>query len=537
MSTIVEALLNSCWQAAAVALAVCLGLKRAPRINAATRHAVWWAVLPVPLMLLLLNLPSPRPAAATGGFGVSGQSIADARGSDRGHDFSLDETTLPGGPRLPFELDAGAWPLVFCIAWSAVGLLQFGRIGWSYRHLRRVKHRSRPATGELRANFDAWLLACHIHRPVRLLISDTVGAPMAIGFLRPAVILPEALLAELAPPDVDPVLDHVLLHELAHIARHDDWTNLLAQLAGAVLALHPVAAWVLRQIARERELASDDWVVAATGAARPYAASLARLFELCSTQQPVLLASGIAERGSLLGHRIAMLLRRGREFTPQTSETSIARVAISAAVLLACVMACAHTPRWIAFAQQPAPAAPRPARAARASADPAPAFPAPQPAPQAAPQPAAASAKSSFLAALVAAGYGNLSVDEIVEMKVQGVSAEFLNAIGRTGWGKLPPRLIIELKIQGVRPEYVQQIHALGLGPYSPADVIQFKIHGVSLDLFRALKDAGFAQAEPSEITEAQIHGLRASHLREARNYGPNLTLKQIIRLKQAGVI
>src|SRR5205814_5309 len=111
---------------------------------------------------------------------------------------------------------------------------------------------------------------------------------------------------------------------------------------------HPVAAWVLRRIEREREIACDDWVVAATGSPRPYAQSLARLFELCTSQRRMLLASGIAGSGSQLGDRIALLLQRGRAFTAQVS---LPRVAISAAVLVVMVAALARTPSWIAFAQ------------------------------------------------------------------------------------------------------------------------------------------------------------------------------------------
>jgi len=62
-------------------------------------------------------------------------------------------------------------------------------------------------------------------------------------------------------------------------------TNMAGRLAASVVALHPLARWVLGRIERERELACDDWVVALTGSARPYAASLARLFELCWTRR------------------------------------------------------------------------------------------------------------------------------------------------------------------------------------------------------------------------------------------------------------
>jgi hypothetical protein len=356
--------------------------------------------------------------------------------------------------------------------------------------------------------------------------------PVAVGFQLPAVVLPETLLAGMTAAE----LDHVLLHELAHIARRDDWTNLLARIAGATLALHPVAAWVLRQIDRERELACDDWVVAATGAARPYAASLARLFELCTARRGVLLASGIADSGSQLGNRIAMLLLRGREFSPRASAL---RVSACGAVMLILMIAASRTPSWVAFAQTKSPVSPAQAKAIEKAPQPAP--PAPSAAPQtaAAPSPVARPVASphSLLAALAANGYGDLSVDEIIELKVQGVSPDFITGMAHSGMGKLPARQLIDLKVQGVSPEYVTEILALSFGPYTPNQIIDFKVQGVSTELFRALKESGFLHADAREIIEAKIHGVDAGHLREARKYGPNLTLRQIIRMKQAGVL
>jgi hypothetical protein len=421
---------------------------------------------------------------------------------------------------------------------------------------------------------------------------------MAVGFRRPAVILPAALLEQFQEAE----LDHVLLHELAHVARQDDWWNLYARLASAVLALNPIAAWVLRNIEREREIACDDWVVSMTGDARPYAASLARLFELCFVRRRMMLASGMAGRASHLGERIEMLLHRSREFTPKAS---IARVSVSTAVLLTLAIAGAQAPRWLAFAQdapvavvpavlpaaaddqtpQAAPAiaatpnapdAPQPALAASAPAAapeaPPPAaaasapFQASLPASTPRPGPAAAASKGSFLAALVAAGYGNLSVDEIIALKNSGVSAQFLTGINQAGWGRLSAQELIDLSNRGVNPEYIrkikeagirdltlkdviemancgvrpetiQEIHALGFGPYTAKQAIQFAQFGMRVDLFRALKDSGLGNAAVGDILEAQTAGMSSRDLREAKQYGPNLTLKQIIKLKQAGVI
>src|ERR1017187_7341883 len=351
-STAIAAVLNSLWQAVALAAASWLAMRFTPRTNAATRHALWWMVvagiraLPVAPVAIArwqaLSEPAARQQAAT----IPAPAVEPV---------TLETEADPGtagkigGVTAPLELRAGRWPSWILAVWSAVLLLQLGRIAWSYGYLRQVKRRAHAASPGLRRSFDAWMMSCGVHRPARLLVSSEIVSPMAVGFRHPAVILPAPLLQQFQEPE----LDHVLLHELAHIARRDDWWNLCARLASAVLALHPVAAWVLRHIEREREIACDDWVVAMTGDARPYAASLARLFELCFAHRRMLLSSGMAGRASHLGERIEMLLHRSREFTPKAS---LARVAMSTAVLLALAIAGAQAPRWLAFAQEARPA-------------------------------------------------------------------------------------------------------------------------------------------------------------------------------------
>ena len=232
---------------------------------------------------------------------------------------------------------SATWPLWVLALWSVVFLFRMTQIARSFFYLRGVKRRSSVANRELPV----------IARPARLLLSDDIASPMAVGFLPPAAILPASLPDELETAE----LEHVLLHEAAHIARRDDWTNLAARLLGAALALHPVAVWILRQIEREREMACDDWVVARTGAVKPYAASLARMFELrwSRRKEPphLKLASGIFG-GAGIGDRIEALLKHGGEFS---SRPSWARIFAGGAILLLFLIAGSRAPRWITFAQ------------------------------------------------------------------------------------------------------------------------------------------------------------------------------------------
>jgi beta-lactamase regulating signal transducer with metallopeptidase domain len=593
--TVLASLLNSLAIAVIIALAGLLIMRLARRLNAATRHAAWWivftavlAIAPARSLVSLLDFPeqpvvsAPAELEDAASVPAPGTVVPAATGAE-----------AAGGE----GVNAGYLPLFLIALGMAAFFLQGVRVLCSYRYLQALKRSGVPPPESLKLSFDEWVIGCAVRRPVKLLLSDCVDSPIAVGFRRPAVIIPRCMIARLSGDD----LDHLLLHELAHLARRDDWTNLIARLASGLVLFHPVAVWVLRRADEERELACDDWVVAMTGGAKRYALSLSRLAEFRLAQPREMLATGIGGRNSQFGDRIERLMKA----PCFDSRTSAGRITFTVLILVVLLAAGARVPAWIAFAQDDPPAPPAvPSAPAEATAPPpavhppaAPSAPLARPAkalpakelsvmaeralsapvlapvafhPQApappAPPAVAATTKVSFLQALSDAGYRDLPVEEIINLKNSGVTPKDLVALNQAGWGQLTTRQLIELRNHGVtgdylrrvreaglkgitladainlrnhgvRPEALREIHSLGFGPYDVKQAINLSNHGVRPEFFQALKDAGFGQAELAEILEAQMHGLSASALREARKYGSQLTLRQIIRLKQAGVI
>lgn len=331
MNTILESLtavVNSLWQAVAVAALVWVALRFWPRTNAATRYAIWWATLVVVLILPIAPrwIAMVRAHRQNATVKTTGRAPITARPA-----IHFEPVVIPAAPRR-----AARWPIAVVAIWAAILAWRLWQIGRSYLYLRGVKRRSIVSTIPLPA----------IRRRAALLISPDIVSPMAVGFLRPAVVLPESLIEELSETE----REHVLLHEAAHLARQDDWANLAMRILGGVLALHPVAIWILRRIDREREIACDDWVVARTGAARPYALSLARLFELRQARREQVLASGIFGSASSIGDRVEALLRRHRGFS---TRMSLPAVVIGAGFLCGSVLAGALVPCVVTFAQTP----------------------------------------------------------------------------------------------------------------------------------------------------------------------------------------
>jgi beta-lactamase regulating signal transducer with metallopeptidase domain len=129
-------------------------------------------------------------------------------------------------------------------------------------------------------------------RPVKLLLSERIDGPAAIGWLKPVVLLPLTAITGLDPAQ----LQAVLAHELAHIRRHDFFVNVLQQCVESLLFYHPAVWWLSRRIRVEREHVCDDLAVAACGDPAVYAKALVELERNRSNVPSLAMA---AARGSL----------------------------------------------------------------------------------------------------------------------------------------------------------------------------------------------------------------------------------------------
>jgi len=112
----------------------------------------------------------------------------------------------------------------------------------------------------------------------KLLISFKVDVPMAIGWLKPVVLIPASMISGLNKAQ----LEMLILHELAHIHRYDYLVNFLQTFVEILLFFHPAVLWVSKQMRNEREYCSDDIAVKHCGDAVAYAHTLADTASLCT---------------------------------------------------------------------------------------------------------------------------------------------------------------------------------------------------------------------------------------------------------------
>ena len=308
----VERVLNSLPEGLLIALGAWLLLRFMGRENSGTRFAVWFVALAGVVALPLISGPGPAHQAISALVPSAHPEIA-----------------IPN-----------FWATTFFVVWVAIAGIALVRVlagVWQVRQIRRGSAEV-PAT-EIAPELQAILTAAK--RPVRLLTSEKARVPAALGFRNPAIVLPAWALTELSAAELRPIL----IHELAHLHRRDDWTNLLQKTIRAVFFFHPAVWWIDARLSIEREMACDDAVLAETGNARAYAGCLIDLLEKGCSRRGWTMAQAAVARARDASVRIARILRVG----PVT--TRVGRTALGAAASLSLVGAgialCA--PQFVAF--------------------------------------------------------------------------------------------------------------------------------------------------------------------------------------------
>jgi hypothetical protein len=141
-------------------------------------------------------------------------------------------------------------------------------------------------------------------RGAEVRVSEDVRVPTAVGFFKPLVVIPSWALQELSSSE----LNSVLIHELEHLRRWDDWTNLAQKILAAIFFFHPAVWWMDRKLALEREMACDDAVVAQTADRHAYAACLVRVAEKSLLRRGMALAQAVVGRVGQTTVRITQIL-------------------------------------------------------------------------------------------------------------------------------------------------------------------------------------------------------------------------------------
>ena len=318
-------------RATVLLLAAFLATRLLRDASAATRHLIWTAavagVVALPLLSVVVptwDVPVVTITARTDAPLASLAETADAR-TPVVHEERARTTPAAPGPTAPTGAavassapDAGpsfferlSAATMMASLWLAIAGLLLVRLAIANARVSGWKRASDIVDdGRWNSLMRRLTRDYHIERPVVLLQSGETDVPVTWGVVYPVVLIP----ANADDWDEEQRIA-VLTHELAHVKRFDALSQMIGQIALALLWFHPLAWVAVRRMRQEREHACDDFVLAAGARASRYADDLLGLARrLARPTAPAAAALAMARRSELEGRLLAILdpaIKRG----------------------------------------------------------------------------------------------------------------------------------------------------------------------------------------------------------------------------------
>lgn len=330
--------------------------------TAASRHWVWWIVLAslalLPLAHALLPEQTKLVQTETRNRDATAKHLSTLN-LDSSAALTPDPVSRIENPRPSSKLTISG---IFLLVWVAVVAFQLARLVLAFRNTMSLKRSAMRPGAELQRKWREHLEVCRLRRPVMLGLSRDIASPAAAGYSRPLILLPVSVVNSLTSDELDPIL----LHELAHIRRCDDWAITVQRFVEALLVLHPLVSLVTKKIELEREIACDDWVLL-TQRPQAYASCLTKLAEFCAIGRPPRLTTAAIEHQSQLSQRVEMLLDRTRSIATRPSLRGLGSLAMIMVVL---AFVSLRLPPLMAYPKSQSPAPPQAPAAPQAPAVP-----------------------------------------------------------------------------------------------------------------------------------------------------------------------
>ena len=168
------------------------------------------------------------------------------------------------------------WLVAIAAIWFVGVTTMLLRSALQWNGARMLSRSNTLAAPHLRKTLNALIARLEIWQKVEVRFSRLVNVPTLVGWLKPVVLLPPAIISGLNARE----LELILLHELVHIKRYDFLVNVIQTVIESLLFYHPCVWWLSRQVRIEREFAADHFVVESSQDQATYVGALLHLEQL-----------------------------------------------------------------------------------------------------------------------------------------------------------------------------------------------------------------------------------------------------------------
>jgi len=148
-------------------------------------------------------------------------------------------------------------PNTWLFAWALCAAFLLSVVLYNLFRSWRIQSHAQSLNQVVDLEMDDCKVALALHRNVQIVESGDVETPSVHGWLKPTIVLPEGMTKELNADE----MKFVLLHELAHVKRHDIAMNWVVTMVQILHWFNPVVWYGFRRMREDHEIACDARVL------------------------------------------------------------------------------------------------------------------------------------------------------------------------------------------------------------------------------------------------------------------------------------
>ncbi len=412
---------------------------------------------------------------------------------------------------------------IVVVLWFIVFMTRFVKLLSGLVYAQRVRHyQTGPVPAEWQDRLMVLVQRLKISKPVRLLESALIKVPVAVGWLKPVILVPVGMLAQLSADQVE----SILLHELAHISRRDYLFNLVQNIVDTLFFFNPALLWVSSLIRAERENCCDDVAIRETRSRRKLIEALVSFHEYQQSTQNYVLAfagqpGGIVKRVERIvhkrnhslnaGERLLLMvgvlvlcgafitINGGRATEPLRVKAFVqpqTELKITAPITNPVLIHKKRT-HLVNTADTSKPDTAKPATLSKADID------------------LLIRARDhgvtpEYIAELKQIGYA-VSLEQAIRLIDHGVNAEFIRDIQKEGYSQISLDMAVDLIDHGVSAEFIHQVKAEGFPDLTLNGAIKLVDHGVNIGFIRDWKKKTASRLDLSDYIKLRDAGIDPS--------------------------
>jgi bla regulator protein BlaR1 len=422
---------------------------------------------------------------------------------------------------------------VVVVVWFIVFLGRLVNLLSGLVYAQRIRYyQVSPIPAEWQERLKLLLARLKIARPVKMLESALIKVPVVVGWLKPVILVPVGMLANLSAQQVE----SILLHELAHISRKDYVFNLVQHLVDTLFFFNPALLWVSALIRTERENCCDDVAIRETRSRRRLIEALVSFHDYQQGARGYVGPGGQGYAMGFGGKDNQMLKRVERIVYKKNHSLNVGeRVLMMGSLVLLCGA-------WITISSSTA----------------------------AGPETVTVKRTEVVKKTAVEKAVDRAETTQVVKMTDKAENTEVVKRTGRAettevarnASGRKPAvsrpvvaavandttkpkdtvlthedvEVLIRAREHGVTPEYISELKMLGY-MVSLEKAITLVDHGVSDGFLRSIREEGYGKISLEMAVRLVDHGVNAEFIHRVKAVGfPNLTLEQAVTLVDHGV-